>query len=154
LKIKIFGLLTLTFVHLSVIGQLNNSLTAFKLSDKYSQVQPKDSKIKPGNYQLPSSKGFSLNCLGYDFSQIRTLNNGKEPDAIFIICKAGSYMIKPNFSGITIIDKSTMESLDEKDKKFGGFEKGDTAILAIGTLRNNDGKAEMMSFWVAMIDVK
>ncbi len=47
-----------------------------------------------------------------------------------------------------------MKSLDNPRKKFKNFEKGDTPILGIGTLKMKNGNASMMTFWVSMIDVK
>ena len=129
-------------------------MPTLNLDDRYSQAQPKDSKIKPENYKLNSLTGFKLNCSSYDFSLIRSLNGGKDPDAIFIVCKAGNYMVAFNRTKVTTVDKTTMTCIDQKDKIFTGFERGDTPIIAIGTLEIKDEKADMKSFWVGMLDIK
>ena len=154
MKVKILLLFTLALFRLSLYGQNANALPTFNLDDKHSQAQPKDSKIKPEKYKLNSLAGFKLNCSGYDFSLIRSLNGGKDPDAIFVVCKAGNYMIAFNRSELTTVDKTTMVCIDQKGKIFTGFEKGDTPIIAIGTLEIKNGKANMKSFWVGMLEVK
>jgi hypothetical protein len=116
-------------------------------------AQPKDSKIIPKNYQLSNLPGFKIDCSNYNFSLVRKLNEGRDPDAIFIVAKSGNYMVDLNISGETIVDKSTMQSVDHPKKKFEAFEKGDTPILGIGTLKVRDGKVSMTTFWVSMIDV-
>lgn len=117
-------------------------------------AQPKDSKIVPENYQLFNLSGFKLDCSKYDFSLIKSLNEGKSPDAIFIVAKSGNYMVKLNVVDETLVDKSTMQSLDNPKRKFNKFEEGDTPILGIGTFKMKNGKASMTAFWVSMIDVK
>jgi hypothetical protein len=78
------------------------------------------------------------------------MNENKLPDQVFIISKAGTFTIKLNTQGKTIIDNPTMQSLDEKNKSFKGFIKGDTAMLSIGTIKNN----EMMTYWLGMVSIK
>jgi hypothetical protein len=153
MKIKFLAIIGLVLFRFSLFGQSNDRLPTFILDDKHSQAQPKDSKIKPEKYKLTSPLGFNLICAGYDFSTIRSLNNGKNPDAIFIVCKAGNFMAPLNIAGQTTIDKSTMQSIDKKNKIFTGFEKGDTPIIALGTVKINGDKADMKSFWVGMLEV-
>ena len=135
-------------------SQSNETYPVFALNDSFLHAQPKESKIIPKNYQLSSLSGFKLDCSEYDFSLVRSLNEGKNPDAIFIVAKSGNYMVDLNTSGETLVDKSTMQSLDTPRKKFKGFEKGDTPILGIGTLKIRDGKVSMTTYWVSMIDVR
>lgn len=135
-------------------SQQPDSLPVLKLDDKYSELQPKDSKLKPLKYIITSKDGFNLDCSSYDFSLIRSMNNGKDPDAIFIICKAGTYIIELNTASVAHINKSTMQSLDPGNKEFTGFVKDDTPILAIGTLKVKSNQAEMLTYWVAMMEVK
>ncbi len=78
----------------------------------------------PQNYELKSLKGLILNCSNYDFSLIKTMNDNKLPDLVHVISKAGTFTVKLNTKGQTIIDNSTMQSLDENNKKFSGFVKG------------------------------
>ena len=138
----------------ATFSQATESYPVFALNDSFSHAQPKDSKITPKNYQLSNLSGFKLDCSNYNFRQVRMLNDGKDPDAIFIVTKSGNYMVDLNILGETIVNKSTMRSVDIPRKTFEGFEKGDTPILGIGTLKTHDGKVSMTTFWVSMIDVK
>ena len=126
----------------------------FVLNDSFSHAQPKESKIIPKNYQLSNLSGFELDCSKYDFSLVRSMNEGKNPDAIFIVAKSGNYLIELNVKGKTLVDKSTMHSLDNPKKEFKRFEKGDTPILGIGTLKIKDGQASMTTYWISMIELK
>ena len=82
------------------------------------------------------------------------MNGGKDPDLLFIVSKSGNFAVELNIAGETVVDRSTMQSLDNPKKKFKEFDKGDTPILGIGTLKIQDGKANMMTYWVSMIDIK
>ena len=148
--------LLVTFIILTTISfaQSSKDYPIFVLNDSFSHAQPKESKIVPQNYQLSNLSGFKLNCSKYDFGMIRIMNNGKDPDAIFIVAKSGNYIVELNVTGETIVDNSTMISLDSPQKKFTGFETGDTPILGIGTLKIKDGQASMQTYWVSMISVK
>lgn len=106
----------------------------------------------PKKMQIKNTNGFILDCSGYDFTLIRKMNNGKNPDLIFIIAKAGKYKIVLNISGKTTIDASTMTSLEGYGNDFRGFEKGDTPIIAIGTLKPGT-TSEMRAYWVSMIQL-
>lgn len=142
------------FMAIIARSQDRNEYPVFVLNDTFLHAQPKGSTIKPQNYQLSSRDGFKFNSANYDFSVIRKMNEGKNPDAIFIVARSGNYFVELNTNGETIVDASTMNSLDNPKKKFKKFEKGDTPIFGIGTLAIKDGKANMMTFWVSMIDVK
>lgn len=135
---------------ISCTGQSKKSYPTFVLNDKYNQIQKEDSKVIPQNYELESLKGLILDCSDYDFTLIKTMNENKLPDRVHIVSKAGTFTVKLNTKGQTIIDNSTMESLDGKNKTFTGFVKGDTAMLAIGTIKNN----EMMTYWIGMMSIK
>lgn len=135
-------------------SQSKNTYPVFILDDTFSHAQPKDSKIVPQNYQLSSLPGFKLDCSKYDFNLVRSMNAGKNPDALFIVSRSGNYVVELNITGGTVVDSSTMYSLDNPKKEFKGFEKGDTPILGIGTLKIEDGKASMVTYWISMIDVK
>lgn len=135
-------------------SQPNQNYPVFAVNDSFLHAQPKDSKIVPENYQLFNLSGFKLDCSKYNFDLIKSLNEGKSPDAIFIVAKSGNYMVKLNVVDETLVDKSTMQSLDNPKRKFNKFEEGDTPILGIGTLKMKNGKASMTAFWVSMIDVK
>ena len=151
---KIF-LLAAVFCSCSIsYSQSTDRYQKFILNDTFSHVQPKHSKIKPQNYQLSSYQGFKLDCTNYDFTLIKSMNDRKNPDAIFIVSKAGNFMVPLNINGETIVDKSTMKSIDNPKKIFNLFEKSDTPILGIGTLKIKNGTASMTTYWVTMIDVK
>lgn len=47
-----------------------------------------------------------------------------------------------------------MHSLDPGNKEFTGFVEKDTPLLAIGTLKVENNEAKMVSYWVAMMQVK
>lgn len=152
---NIFALLIFSILFSTVtFSQSNKTYPVFVLNDSFSQAQPKESKIIPKDYQLANLPGFKLDCSKYDFSLIRSMNGGKNPDVIFIIAKSGSYMVELNVTGETLIDESTMHSLDNPKKDFKNFEKGDTPLLGIGTLKIKDGQASMTTYWITMIDVK
>ena len=55
--------------------------------------------------------------------------------------------------GETTIDSSSVHPLD-LGKVFKGFEKGDHVIMGIGTTRVVEVKAEMLTYWVALMDVE
>lgn len=142
----------ISFISLFVIsctGQSNKSYPTFVLNDKYNQIQKEDSKVVPQNFELQSLQGLMLDCSKYDFSLIKTMNDNKLPDQVQITSKAGTFTVKLN-TGQTIIDNSTMESLEGKNKSFTGFIKGETVMLAIGTLKYN----EMMTYWLGTISIK
>jgi hypothetical protein len=67
-----------------------------------------------------------------DFSAIRKLNGNKPPEAIYLVCKSGTFDFPLNTTGETTIDAKTAQSLDQ-GKVFDGFEKGGHAILGIGS---------------------
>lgn len=143
----------ISFVSLFVIsctGQSNKSYPTFVLNDKYNQIQKEDSKVVPQNFELQSLQGLMLDCSKYDFSLIKAMNDNKLPDQLQITSKAGTFTVKLNTKGQTIIDNSTMESLEGKNKSFTGFIKGETVMLAIGTLKYN----EMMTYWLGTISIK
>jgi len=123
------------------------------LNDSFSHAQPKGSKITPQKYQLHSLKGFELDCSRYDFTLIQSLNEGRMPESIFIICQSGNYKVKLNPEGITIVDASTMTPVDGPTKKFRSFAAGDTPILGIGTLARGKKGPDMRTYWVSMINV-
>lgn len=135
-------------------GQPAEQYQTLILNDTFSHAQPVGAKIKPKNYVLKASKGFKLDCTNYDFTLIRTMNDGKNPDAIFIVAKAGTYIVNLNDTGETIVDRSTMRSLDKPKKKFTLFEKADTPIIGIGTLKIKNGAASMETYWLSLIEIQ
>ncbi len=135
---------------ISCTGQSKKSYPTFVLDDKYNQIQKENSKVIPQNYELRSLQGLIIDCSNYDFSVIKTMNDNRLPDQVHIVSKAGTFTVKLNAQGQTIIDNSTMQSFDERNKSFAGFVKGDTAMLAIGTIKNN----EMMTYWLGMVNIK
>ena len=138
----------------SAYTQPGKNYQVLMLSDTFSQAQPHGSAIVPRKYQLGTLKGFILDCSTYDFTLIRSMNDGKDLDAVFIVSKSGNYMIELNVKGETIVDNATMISLENPKKKFKAFVKGDTPILGIGTLKIKDGRASMTTYWISMIDIK
>lgn len=151
---KIYFLIILVFPSFLSFAQSHDTYPTFVLNDTFSHAQPKGSSIVPQKYQLTSLKGFKLNCSTYDFSLIRSLNEGKDPTAIFILSKGGSYMVPLVMYGETVVDASTMKCLDYPKKNFTLFENGDTPIIAIGDLVESEGASSMRSYWISMIDVK
>src|SRR5687768_2999201 len=108
---EIYLLFVFSIVYSTVgFSQSNQPYPIFVLNDSFSHAQPKESKIVPKNYQLSNLAGFRLDCSKYDFSLVRSLNEGKNPDAIFIVAKSGNYIIALNTTGETLVDKSTMQS--------------------------------------------
>jgi hypothetical protein len=122
-----------------------------KLNDSYNNVQKKGAPA-PKKIQVKNPKGFILDCTGYDFTLIRSVNKGKDPDLIFIIARGGKYKVPLNLQSPTLIDAGTMVSIEGYGKNFSGFEKGDEPIFAIGTLRSGDDR-HMLAFWVSMIQL-
>ncbi len=152
--IKNLLIVSLMLIGINSYSQSSKTYPVFILNDSFSHAQPKDSKIIPRNYQLSSLKGFKIDCSNYDFSLMKSMNEGKVPDAIFIVANSGNYIVELNSSGETIVDNTIMHSLDSPQKKFQKFEKGDSPILGIGTLKIKDGAASMQTYWISMIDVK
>ena len=152
-KTFLFPIFSLLFAS-EIFSQSVSSYPVFVLDDRFSQAQPAGSKIVPRNYVLSSRTGFILDCSKYDFSPLRDLNNGKNPDAIFIVSKSGTYSVKLHITSSTTVDRSTMLSLDNPKKEFRDFQKNDTLLLAIGTLKKSNGKAEMATYWVSFVSVK
>lgn len=144
--------LSLSFLICSSVclGQSGQNNQIIKLSDSYNNIQVKGAPA-PKKMQIKNSKGFMLDCSGYDFTLIRKMNYGKNPDLIFIIAKGGKYKIALNIPGKTTIDASTMTSLEGYGNNFRGFEKDDTPIIAIGTLK--PGTSEMLAYWVGMLQL-
>jgi hypothetical protein len=125
----------------------------FVLDDKYNNVQPKGATTKPLVYKVKAgSKGFILDCSHYNFTEIRKMNNNVDPDAIHIVCKAGTFDVHLNITGQTVIDASTMHSLKDEEV-FKAFQKGDHIILGIGTTIVAGGTAKMNTYWVTLMDV-
>lgn len=131
-----------------------NAYQKIMLDDYYSHLIKKDAKDKTVHYyNVKAAGGIILDCSKYDFSQIRKMNKGKDPDKIHLICKSGTFDIDLNVSGETVIDKSTMHSIGET-KPFYGFQQKDTAILAIGTIAIKEKNAEMLTYWISMIAIE
>ncbi len=124
--------------------------TTLVLDDKYNQMQRQDSKIIPQNFELRSVKGLILDCGSYDFSWIKAMNEDQLPNLAYIMSQAGIFAVNLNNQGQTIIDQSTIELVVGKSKKFTGFRKGETAMLVIGQMINN----ELVTYWLAIITVK
>ena len=135
---------------ISCIGTGEMEYPVFTLDDKYNQIQKDDSPLTPENYKLSSLNGFILDCSNYDFSLIKTMNDDKLPDVAFILSKGGLFAIELNPNEQTTFDSTTMQSIDQENKAFSGFIRGDTVILAIGTIKND----EMKTYWLANINVQ
>ena len=147
---KLFHALTLFVSIFPACTQANKEIyPTVILDDKFNQIQKTDSKIVPTNYELNSLKGFVVDCSNYDFT-LKLMNENKLPDQLHIISKSGTFTIKLNSKGKTIIDNSTMQSLDDPKINFTSFIRGDTALLGIGTLKNN----EMMTYWLGRVVIK
>jgi hypothetical protein len=150
MKIFYFYISMVSLFVISCTGQSKKSFPVFALDDQHNQIQKDDSKVIPKYYELKTSEGFILDCSKYDFSLIKTMNDNKLPDKVSILAKGGTFTTKLNTVGETVFDNSTLESSDDKNKKFTGFVQGDTAMLVIGSIKNN----EMISYWLGMITVK
>ncbi|HXD77338.1 MAG TPA: hypothetical protein VN616_06000 [Puia sp.] len=132
----------------AVFGQGYQKIT---LDDKYNNIQPEGAP-KPLQYQVHAGAGLVLDCSHYDFSAIRALSKDQLPDAIHLICKSGTFDIPLNPAGETTIDASTVHPLDQ-GKIFHGFEKGDHVVLGLGSTSFKGGKADMLTYWVTLMDV-
>lgn len=155
-------MLTKIFAYISLLILTNSGLQAqetekyqkLTLDDHFSHIIPKDAKDQhPPNFKIKEAAGIILDCSGYDFAMIRKMNEGKNPDLIHILCASGTFIIELNPKGETIIDKTTMRPVGKDPKTFQGFKKGDTPIIGIGTIKVKESKAELMTYWVSMIDV-
>lgn len=124
------------------------------LDDHYNNIQPKDVDPKSIlHYKVKAAKGIILDCSKYDFAAIRKMNDDKDPDRIHIICKSGSFEVDLNMTGETVIDPTTTFSMGDH-KKFAGFQKADNIIMGIGTLKVSSDTAQMLTYWVALMDVE
>jgi hypothetical protein len=124
------------------------------LDERYNTIVPKDRDLKTIlRYKIKASKGLIIDSKGFDFAGIRKMNDGKDPDRIHLLAKGGFYEIVLNPKGETIIDATTADIM-KADRPFSGFIRSDTAYLAIGTLKHENGAARMMTYWIATIDVQ
>ena len=124
------------------------------VDDKYSEMRKVGDTVIPQNYQIESLKGFILDCSQYDFSFIKQLNKGIDADLLFINSESGSYTVKLNLKGETVIDSTSMTSFTLNNKPFTGFIKGETLKFGIGFLNSNTTPKEIVAYWSAKIEVK
>ena len=82
-----------------MFGQPAGIYAVLVVNDSFSRTQPKESKIVLKNYRLSSLEGLMLDCSKYDSTVIHARNAGKNPDAIFVISKAGNYTVEPEPRG-------------------------------------------------------
>ncbi len=144
--------LLITVVLLSVtavIGQSN--LPEIVIDDLYNHIKP-TGVTTTTNYKIPSSKGIVVDATQYDYSAIKQLNGGNNPDLLYIICESGTFAVTLDFNNKTLIDKTTTQNIGGNGK-FKGIEKGDTPILGLGTLKMEGTTASLVTFWVSMIEV-
>ena len=155
-------MLSKTFIYISLLlmtswgsmEKMSEKYQKIKLDNHFCHIIPEDAKDKRTyNFKIKEAAGIILDCSGYDFAQIRKMNEGKDPDMIDIVSNSGTFAIALNRQGETIIDKTTMHSIADH-KTFQGFKKGDTPIIGIGTIKITDSKAELMTYWVSMIDIE
>lgn len=143
---------SLTLLMMMFAGFFYPGYQRITLDDKYNNVQPKGAPA-PLHYKVKAGNGLILDCSNYDFSAIKKMNHGKSPDAVHLICKSGTFDIPLNTAGETTIDASSVQALD-RGKVFKGFEKGDHIIMGIGTTQVVEAKADMLTYWVALMDVE
>lgn len=123
------------------------------IDDYYSHMKQKGDSSQSHRFQIEASKGLIVDATKYDFSKIKKLNKGKDLDLIQLVCNSGTFIIKFNPKEPTIIDKSTVQNVSGNNQ-FDGFEKGDTAIIGIGTVEIVESKASLLTFWVSLIEIK
>ncbi len=140
----------ISFFLFGCVGQAKKSYPIFVVSDTYNLNQKKDLKVIPQIYESESVSGLILDCSKYNFALFQKMNENKLPDQVHIMSQAGLFTVKLNAQGQTIIDNSTMKSISGNKIHFRGFVKSDTAMLFIGTKKNN----VMETIWRAKVAIK
>ena len=143
-------MLVISFFLFGCVEQAKKSYPIFVVTDTYNLNQKKDSNVIPQIYELESVSGLILDCSKYNFALFQKMNENKLPDQVRIMTQAGIYTAKLNAQGQTIIDNSTMKSILGNKIHFKGFVKGDTAMLFIGTKKNN----VMETIWRGKVAIK
>jgi hypothetical protein len=122
--------------------------------DKYTEMRKAGDTTIPQNYQITSLKGFILDCSQYDFSFIKQFNKGLDADLLFINCASGSFTVKLNLHGKTVIDSISMTPFTLNNRPFIGFVKGELIKFSIGFLTSVITPKEMAGYWSAKIEIK
>lgn len=124
------------------------------LDEHYNSIVRKEQAKNVLRYKIKPGKGLILDSKGFDFSAIRKMNDGKDPDRIHLLAPGGVYDFVLNTGGETVLDPSTA-TIMKADRPFAGFERGkDKTFLCIGSIKRKEASEEMMTYWVASIDVE
>ncbi len=119
----------------------------------YNLRAVKNDTIPTQNYDIPASKALIVDLTKYDFSIIRKLNGGKNPDLIQLLCKSGTYVIEIDTTKEIIVDEISAKNIGGI-QKFEGLNKGEQAIIGLGTLKMDGNKAEFLTYWFTVINVE
>jgi hypothetical protein len=71
-------------------------------------AQRKDSLIPQQNYKIPATDAIIIDATKYDYTKIRELNNGYDPELIQIIYNHQAYAIQLDKTKEIIIDKNQL----------------------------------------------
>jgi hypothetical protein len=124
------------------------------LDEHYNTIVRKEQAKNILRYKIKHGKGLVLDSKAFDFSAIKKMNDGKMPDRIHLLAPGGVYDFDLNTAGETILDASTAEIM-KADRPFPGFEMSkDKYFLGIGSIKHTEAREEMMTYWVASIDVE
>ena len=123
------------------------------LDEHYNSIVRKEQVKNVLRYKIKPDKGLILDSKEFDFSAIRKLNGGKDPDRIHLLAPGGVYDFVLNTAGETILDASTA-TIMKANAPFPGFQTSKNKyFLGIGSIKHNEATEEMMTFWIASIDV-
>lgn len=150
---SIFGMYIL--FQLSGCNIKNSGFPIITIDDAHYDLyaQRKDSLIPQLNYKIPATDAIIIDATKYDYTKIRELNNGYDPDFIQIIYNHQTYAIQLDKTKRLIIDKSTLQNIGGNEP-FNGFKKGEKALIGIGSVSQN-GKADTFNtFWYSFIIIE
>ena len=115
------------------------------------RAQRKDSLIPQQNYIIAATDVIIVDAAKYDYSKIRDLNNGYDPELIQIIYNHQTYLIQLDKTREIILDKSTLQNVGGIEP-FNGFEKGGKALIGLGSLNQDSSSVTFKTFWYSFIE--
>lgn len=153
-KLKPFLLLSLVAVNSMSCNEKQNKYPTIIIDDNHYNLRAvKNDTVPTQDYNIQASKIIIVDASKYDLSVLRKLNGGKNPDLIQLLCKSGSYVIDLDTTKAITVDEKSAKNIGG-NQKFEGLNKGEQAIIGLGTVKMDGNKAEFITYWVAMINVE
>jgi len=161
MKMNLKRLIFFSFLGLYILTQQtgcnteSNGFPIITIDDAHYNLraQRKDSVIPVQNYKIPATDAIIIDATKYDYTKIRELNNGYDPELIQIIYNHQTYVVQLDRTKEIIIDKTTLQNVGGIEP-FNGFEKGGKAMIGLGSI-NQDGKeVTFKTFWYSFIEIE